>query len=152
MKANQKGCSAIWRPFLGVLLAVCFLAAAAHAESVFTGTFTLTHSVRWDTVVLGPGHYSLTLDRSAQMQTIIIRDAATGKVIARTFAKPDYIAGDSDNSELLITVHGEQRAVSYVRLVGLGKVYQKAHPFAAGEPTVQEARNTQAIPVEVAGK
>jgi hypothetical protein len=148
MNANHKGYSAGWRPFLGVLLAVCFLATAANADSLFKGTFTLTHPVRWDSAVLAPGQYSLTLDQSTQ--TIIICDAATGKAVARTFAQPDYRSGD--DSQLVVTVRGEQRAVSAVQLAGLGKVYQKAHPFAASERTVEEARNAEAIPVEMAQK
>ena len=148
MNTNHKGYSAGWKPVLGVLLAVCFLATAAHADSLFTGTFTLTHPVRWDNAMLAPGHYSLTLDQSTQ--TIVICDAATGKTVARTFARPDYGQGNPDDSELFVTVRGEQRAVSSVRLAWLGKVYQKAHPFA-GERTV-EARNSEAIPVEMAQK
>ena len=150
MNTNHKGYSAGWKPFLGVLLAVCFLATAAHADSLFTGTFTLTHPVRWDNAMLAPGQYSLTLDQSTQ--TIIICDAATGEAVARTFARPDYRQGNRDDSELLITVRGEHRAVSSVRLEGLGKVYQNAHPFAASERTVEEARNAEAIPVEMAQK
>jgi hypothetical protein len=150
MNANHKGYSAGWKLFLGVFLAVCFLATAAHADSLFKGTFTLTHPVRWDNVVLAPGHYSLTLDQTTQ--TIIICDAATGKAIARPFARPDYRQSNGDGSELLISVRGEQRAVSSVRLAGLGKVYQKAHPFAASERSVEEARNAEAIPVEMAKK
>jgi hypothetical protein len=150
MKANHnsKGYSAGWRPFLGVLLAVCFLATAANADSLFTGTFTLTHPVSWDQAVLAAGQYSLTLDQSTQ--TIVIREAATGKTVARTFARPDYRPGSHDNSELLVTVRGEQRAVSAVKLAGLGKVFQKAHPFAGSRREVEEARNAEAIRVEMA--
>jgi hypothetical protein len=150
MKANHKGNSVVWKPFLGVFLAVCILATAAHAEPLFKGTFTLTHPVRWDNATLAPGHYSLTLDQSTQ--TIIICDAATGKAVVRPFAKPDYRQGNRYDSELLITIRGEQRVVSSVRLASLGEVYQKAHPFAANERTVEEARNAEAIPVEMAQK
>jgi hypothetical protein len=150
MNANHKGYSAGWKPFLGVLLAVCFLATAAHADSLFTGTFTLTHPVRWDKAVLAPGNYSLVLDRSNH--TFIIRDAETGKGVARILAQADNSLDSRDGSELLITVRGEQRAVYAVRLAGLGKVYQKAHPFAGSERAVEEARNTEAIPVEMARK
>ncbi len=150
MKANHTGHPAGWKPFLGVLLAVCFLATAAHADSLFKGTFTLIHPVRWDNAVLAPGQYSLALDESTQ--TIIIRDTATGKTVARTFARPDYFQGNRDDSELVVTVRREQRAVSSVRLAGLGKVYQKARPFAASERSVEEARNADAIPVEMAQK
>jgi len=151
MNANHKGYSAGWKTFLGVLLAVCFLATAAHAQPpLFTGTFTLTHPVRWDRAVLAPGQYSLELDRLGH--SIIIRNAETGKIVGRTFAQADNSQGKPEDSELLITVRGEQRVVSSVRLAGLGKVYQKAHPFPATARTVEEARNAEAIPVEMAQK
>lgn len=150
MNANRKGYSGGCKPFLGVLLAVCFLATAAHAESLFTGTFTLTHQVRWDNAVLAPGQYSLELDQWSH--SIVIRNAETGKIVGRTFAQADSSQGEREDSELIITVRGERRAVSAVRLAGLGKVYQKAHPFAAGERSVEEARNAEAIPVEMAQK
>jgi len=150
MNTNRKGRSAGWKPFLGVLLAVCFLATAAHADSLFEGNFTLTHPVRWENTVLAPGHYSLELDQPTH--TFIIRDAATGKGVARIRAQADNSLDSRDGSELLITVRGERRAVYAVRLAGLGKVYQKAHPFPASERTVEEARNAEAIPVEMAQK
>ena len=128
MNANHKGYSAGWKPFLGALLAVCFLASAAHADSLFTGTFTLTHPVRWENAVLAPGQYSLELDEWSH--TIIIRNAETGKIVDRTSAKADNSQGERENSELILSVRGGQRTVSALRLANLGEVYQKAHPFA----------------------
>jgi hypothetical protein len=150
MKTNHAGYSASLKLFLGVLLAACFLATAAHADSLFEGKFTLTHEVHWGKAVLGPGAYSLALDQSTR--TIIIRDASTGKIVARESARPGDNT-DNDNSQVLITVRGNQRAVYSVRLEGLGEVFQKAHPFAeSGRAAEEEARNAEAIPVEVAKK
>jgi hypothetical protein len=99
--------------------------------------------------VLGPGAYSLALDQATQ--TIIIRDAHTGKVVARESAGPDFNTG-SDDSKLLIAVRGNQCVVYSVRLAGVGEVFQQAHPFATSGRAAEEARNAEAIPVEVAKK
>jgi hypothetical protein len=135
--------------FLGILLAGCFLATAAHADSLFTGTFTLRNEVHWGKAVLPPGPYSLAVD--ATNLTIIIRDAQTGKVVALENARPGY-SGNGDDSKLLIAVRGNQRAVCSVRLAGLGEVFQTAHPFPASRRTAEEAHNVEAIPVQVAQK
>jgi hypothetical protein len=58
----------------------------------------------------------------------------------------------SDDSKLLISVRGNQYAVYSLRLAGLGEVFHQAHPFAASEREAEEARNLEAIPVEVAQK
>jgi hypothetical protein len=150
MKLNHMGYSANLKLFLGVLLAVCFLAATAHADPPFKGRFTLTHQVHWGKTLLGPGSYSLAIDDLAR--TIIIRDPRTGKIVARQFAWSDYHADNSD-SELLIAVRGHERFVYSVRLAGLGEVYfQSTRPFGARLKATEQARNAEAIPVEVAKK
>jgi len=150
MKLNHMQYSANLKVFLGILLAACFFAtAAAQADPLFSGTFKLTSEVHWGEAVLGPGAYSLAVDQTSQ--TIIIRDAHTGKIVARQFGWPDYNA-DSHNSELRIAVNGNQRAVYSVQLAGLGEVFLQARPLAAAGRAAEEARNTEAIPVEVAKK
>jgi hypothetical protein len=149
MRVNHMQYSASLRVFLGILLAACFLATAAHADSLFTGTFKLTNEVHCGKAVLGPGAYSLALDQTTR--SIIVRDARTNKIVAREFGWPDYSA-KGDGSRLLIAIHGTQRAVYSVQLAGLGEVFLQSHPFAASGGTAQEARNTEAIPVEVAKK
>ncbi|MGD0955933.1 MAG: hypothetical protein ABR953_03790 [Candidatus Acidiferrales bacterium] len=148
MKTNHAGYSAKLRVFLGILLAACFLATAAHADSLFEGKFTLTNEVHWGKAVLGPGAYTLVLNQSPR--TIIVRDAS-GKAVAQEPVQPGYNT-DNDDSQLLITVRGNQRAVYSVRLAGLGEVFQEAHPFAESGRAAEEARNAEAIPVEVAKK
>jgi hypothetical protein len=148
MKLNHVRCSSGLKLFLGILLAACFLATSAHADSLFKGTFKLTNEVHWGKAVLGPGAYSLALDHPTR--TIIIRDAS-GNIVAREIVRPAANT-DNDDSQLLISVRGNQRVVSSVRLAGLGEVFQKAHPFAAGGRAAEEARNAEAIAVEVAKK
>jgi hypothetical protein len=149
MKTNHASYSASSKLFLGILLSVCFLATAAQANPLFTGTFKLTNEVHWGNAVLGPGAYSLALDEPTR--AIIIRDAQTGKIVARESARPGDNT-DSDDSQLLITVQGDQRAVYSVRLAGLGEVFQRARPFASSRRAAEEARNAETIPVEVAKK
>jgi len=62
MKTNHASYSASSKLFLGILVSVCFLATAAQANPLFTGTFKLTNEVHWGNAVLGPGAYSLALD------------------------------------------------------------------------------------------
>jgi len=147
MKANRKVYAAGWKPFLGVLLAVCFLATAAHAGSIFTGTFELKNEVRWGKAVLGPGSYSVVLDNREEF--IIISDAKTGKIVARELASPDNYKVTRD-SELLIIHSGNQRVVTALRLTGFGEVFQNAHPFPVNKRAAEEARNTETVPVEMA--
>jgi hypothetical protein len=153
MKANYPRDSANWTAFLGVLLGVCLLATAVHADSLFIGTFKLTNEVHWGDALLGPGTYSLTLDQPARAMPIItVRDARSGRIVARTIASGLNHARDRGDSKLLIAVRGNVRAVSAVRLAGIGEVFQKARPFAAGGGNVEEARNSEEIPVAAAKK
>jgi hypothetical protein len=149
MKTNSKRYSANWTAFLGVLIAGCFLAAAARATTLYEGKFELTREVHWGNSVLAPGHYSLTYDFAGTGDCIIVRDAQD-RIVARTFAKIDS-GNDNGKSKLLIAVKGTQRAVSSVQLAGIGEVYQLAHPFA-GIETSQEVRNAEAVRVEVSQK
>ena len=154
MRLNHVGYSAKLKLFLGVLVAACFLATAAHADSLFNGKFTLTNKVYWGKTVLGPGTYSLVVDQPTRAVPIIIitvGDGNTGKIVAREFARPDYNA-NTDESKLLITTHGDQRAVYSVRLAGFGEIFQLAHPFVASGKATEEAHNSEAVPVDVAKK
>ena len=149
MKGNHAGYSASWKAFLGILLAACFLATAAHADPLVTHRFKLTNEVHWGNAVLGPGAYSFVFDRWTQ--TISISDAQTGEIVACVLAQTDYNKDPAD-SKLLIAVRGNQRAVYSVQVAGLGDVFHLAHPFGALGRAPQEARNAEAIPVEVAKK
>jgi len=149
MKENHTLYSASWKLFLGIMLAACLLATAAHANKLVEGKFTLTNHVHWGQAVLPPGDYSFTLDQTTH--TIIVRDAATDKVVAREFAQIDS-SNVSDDSKLLIRVQGRQRAVYSVQVVGWGEIYNRANPFGTRGREVEEARNTEAVPIEVAQK
>lgn len=142
MKVNNIQHSTTAKLFLGILLGVCFMATAAHANSLFKGKFTLTRQLQWGQATLPPGQYWILLEDS--IPNIIIRDAHTGKVVVVDFARPSY-NGDSDDSKLFITVRGDRRAVYSVRLARFGEVFQTVHPSAGRGNGVEEA-----IPVQVA--
>ncbi len=152
MRLNHIRHAANLKLLLGVLLAVCVLATAAHADSLFTGTFKLTNEVHWGNAVLGPGAYSLTVDQPARsIPIIIIRDVHTGKMVARLLSRPGDKT-DNGYSKLHIALRGSQRAVYSVRLEGLGEVFQLAHPFAGAGRATEEARNAEVVSVDVAKK
>ncbi|MBZ5502312.1 MAG: hypothetical protein LAN59_08720 [Acidobacteriia bacterium] len=149
MKANHRQYFASWKLFLGILLVAGVLAAAAHAGALFTGTFTLTNNVHWGQAVLPPGDYSFTLDQATD--TIVIRDLAADKIVAREFARIDS-TNVSDDSKLLVRVQGKHRVVYSVQVAGWGEIYNRANPFGTRGGGVEEARNTEAVRIEVAQK
>ena len=67
--------------FATVLLAGCFFAGAANAQTV-QGTFTLDHAARWGKTVLPAGDYRLKLDPGADPAMAVISDATSGKRVA----------------------------------------------------------------------
>ena len=147
MKANGKRYSGSWIAFLGILVAGCFIAGRAQADPLFRGQFQLEHRIHWGSAVLEPGAYSLMLDSATP--TIVVRDAKSGRIVAREFSRRDGIAARGP-SKLLIEARGNERAVYGLTIAGLGSVYQNGHPFAAARE--QEARSTEGVRVEVAQK
>jgi hypothetical protein len=149
MKLNHVRNSGGVRFLLGILLAACFLATSAQADSLVKGRFKLTNQVYWGKAVLSPGAYTLAVDRTTH--TIVICTARDGKVIARENARFDD-RPEGVQSQLLIAVEGHQRAVYALRLESVGEVFNSAHPFANIGRAAQEVRKAEAIPVEVAKK
>lgn len=150
MKVKDVRSSAKGSVFLGILLAICLFAAAAHADSLFKGKFKLTHEVHWGQAVLPPGEYALTLDGSTP--TIVVRDAESGAIIARLMARLGYPTSPSDDSEILVNVQGQQRVVYSLRLAGFGEVFQRSRISPSRRKPIEEARRSEATPVQVAQK
>ncbi|MGD0840751.1 MAG: hypothetical protein ABSA32_06295 [Candidatus Acidiferrales bacterium] len=155
MKTNHIRTSASLKLFVGILMAACFVVTPAHAKdrpADFAGTFVLTTDVQWGKALLRPGTYSLTVHGLDQTtESIIVRDASDDKIVVSevTAINPNT---DGYVSQLLIVSEGTHRAVSSLELPGMGMVFHQAHPFATSEPRSEEARNTQAIPVQTATK
>jgi hypothetical protein len=150
MTLNDKRYSAKVSVFLGVLLATCLFAAAAHADSLFKGKFKLTNEVHWGQAVLPPGEYTLTLD--GPTHTIVVNDAESGVAVARLNARFAYPTSPDDNSDLLVNIQGRQRVVYSLRLAGFGEVFQRARISPLRGRAAEEARHTEATPVQVAQK
>jgi len=154
MKLNHVRNSGGVKLFLRIVLATCFvatcfLASSAQADSLVKGRFKLTNEVYWGKAVLGPGAYTLAVDRMTH--TIVICTARDGKVIARENARFDN-RPDGVQSQLLIDVEGHYRAVHALRLESIGEVFNSVHPFAQIGRAAQEAQKAEVIPVEVAKK
>lgn len=149
MKVNHMRYSGRVSLFVGILLATCLFAAAAHADSLFKGTFKLANEVHWGQAVLPPGEYALTLD--SWTQTIVINDAKSGATVARLQARLGYAIPDNP-SEISIAVLGHQRVVYALSLAGFGKVFEQSRIGARERRATEEARNNQTIPVQVAQK
>lgn len=155
MKANRMRYSASLKLILGVFLAACFFATTVHAKAFYIGTFKLSNETHWGKAVLPPGTYSLTLDQFDQnTRTFTLRNARTGKLVVCEVAKIDRNT-DNDDSELLITMHDNQREVSSARLAGVGEIYptfRHGPPSSKSERAAEEARSTEVIPVQIVQK
>lgn len=149
MKVNHMRYSGRVSLFVGILLATCLFASAAHADSLFKGKFKLTNEVHWGQAVLPPGEYALTLD--SWTQTIVINDAKSGATVARLQARLGYSIPDNP-SEISIAVLGHQREVYALSLAGFGKVFEQSRIGPRERRAAEEARNNQTIPVQVAQK
>jgi hypothetical protein len=138
--------------FATVLLATCLFAGSASAQTGYGGKFTLPFVAHWGKATLRPGTYLLTFtngdDKMSNM--LVIRDAKSQRIVA---FEPVYIRDDSDGgkSALLIATRGTQHVVYSLRIMEVDQVFiydrELAHAAA-----VEEARQTQAIPVFVTQK
>ena len=135
--------------FAATLLAIALFAGSANAQSLFKGKFTLQHETRWGHAVLPAGHYTLTFDNKMP-NMLVVRDANSLHVVAY---EPINITQDSTGGEsaLLIAVRGSQQIVHSLRIAELDQVFIYDRALASGRE-VEEARQSQAIPVIVAKK
>jgi hypothetical protein len=147
MDASKTGLRTKLAGLLGVLLAACLLAAAANADSLYKGKFTLTNEVHWGKAVLPAGDYVIKIDGVSQLVTI--EDANKGTTLVREFAR----IGNGDpngNGELRIAVRGHQRTVYSLELAGMGEVFHTKGGLTRAEKEAAESDNLQAVPITVA--
>ena len=135
--------------FAAALLATTLFVGSANAQSPFKGKFSLQHETRWGQAVLPAGDYILTFDNK-EPNMLVVRDAKTRHTVAYEPANnsQDTTGGQS---ALLVAVRGSQQTVHSLRIAELGQVFV-FDPSLARSPAVEEARQTQAIPVVVAKK
>ena len=138
--------------FATVLLATCFSASPANAQTSFRGKFTLQHETTWAGVVLPAGDYVITLDHGIGVgpATVLIRNAASGKSVGIV---PSPVAdGSADGGDALLTAsRGSHWVVESFRVAELGKVfiYGRARARERGS---EEASKTETVPVLQAKK
>ena len=131
---------------LGISLIATGIANAQMAQPIFKGEFTLTTQVRWKTLVLRPGVYTVTIDSESLPSFAVVKDSE-GHTLARLMCgivNEEKSAGNA----LLIKETDRQFHVYSLSLGSLGKmlVYD---PALAREATL-EARAPQTVPVVLA--
>lgn len=131
------------------LLMSLFLVAASQAQNdlpTFKGKFTLATQVRWDTAVLQPGDYTITITSSTMPMFALVRDSQ-GRPIGR-FVSGINAGKTSTRNALLLKAKDGQLRVCSLALASLGRVLVY-DPVLARE-AVMEARATQTVPVTLA--
>jgi len=131
-----------------VLLATCLLARPASAQAGIQGKFTLPYETHWGQAVLPAGDYLLTFTHDNMPPMLVIRNAKSLRFVAfeSVNIREDSTKGES---ALLIGTRGEQRIVHSLTIAKLGQVFVYDRALARA---VEEARQTQAVPVIVAEK
>ncbi len=135
--------------FAAALLATILFAGSANAQSPFKGKFTLQHETRWGQAVLPAGNYIVTFDNNIT-NMLVVRDAKSRHAIGY---EPVNNVQDSTEGEsaLLIGVRGSQQVVHAFRVAELGQTFIFDRGLA-NRREVEEARQTQDVPVIVAKK
>jgi Na+-translocating ferredoxin:NAD+ oxidoreductase RnfG subunit len=135
--------------FATVLLAGCFFAGAANAQTV-QGTFTLDHAARWGNTVLPAGDYRLNFDPGADPSLAVISDARSGQRVA-TVLSAITEDGSKGHTALLIGRRGNQRVIYSFRVAELGESFVYDPALAHGRGVI-EANNTETVRVLEARK
>jgi hypothetical protein len=128
---------------LSTSLIVAAIAQAQADLPTFRGKFTLATQVRWGTVVLKPGDYTITIESGSMPIFALVRDSK-GRPIARLVSTVDSGKTSTVNA-LLIREKGGQLRVYSLELASLRRILIY-DPVLARE-AVMEARAPQAVPV-----
>ena len=128
---------------LSISLIVGEISQAQTDLPAFRGKFTLATQVRWDTVVLQPGDYTITIESGSMPIFVLLRDSK-GRPVARLVSAVDGGKTSALNA-LLIREQGGQLHVYSLELASLGRILVY-DPILARE-AVMEARAPQAVPV-----
>jgi hypothetical protein len=136
--------------FATVLMAICSFARPANAQERFQGRFTLPYETHWGPAVLPPGDFLFTFAPVGGSTMLVVQDANSRRIVAH---EPVSITDKSTEagSALLIGTRAGQRIVHSLRIAELGEVFVYDPELARGH-AVQEAHQTQAVPVSVAKK
>ncbi len=131
---------------VAVLAAACLFAAAANAQPMYSGKFTLPSEVRWGKATLPAGEYQFTLN-SPNFATI---REISGKYSAFVMPLGVNQYDVRGRSALVITVRGNHRTVRELRLAEIGLTLNFQPRREKAEKVVQEAQQIQQVPVYLA--
>jgi len=138
--------------FAAALSAAGLFGSQANAQAGFQGKLALPYEVHWGQATLPSGDYLLSFEHITMTMPakLVIRDAKTLRIVAYEDIgiRDDSVKG---TSALLVGRQGTQRVVYSLRIAELGTIFVYERPPAQGG-ALEEARQTQAIPVLVAKK
>lgn len=129
--------------FATILLAICSFARPINSQVLYHGTLTLPYQTRWGKAVLPADEFLLTFTRFEGAAMLLVQDAKSGRYIAD---EPLNITEYSTKGQSALLI-GTRGAVN----CSLGQIFVCDRELARGH-AVQEARQTQAVPVSVAKK
>jgi hypothetical protein len=136
--------------FATMLLAACFTASPANAQSAFDGRFTLPETAYWEQHVLPAGSYQLSITATGLPSVVVVRDTTSGKTVA-TLRPQIRELSTTGATELLVGTRGQRRVIYSLKVPRLGMVFI-SDPSLAQAGQQGEARQTQVVPVVVATK
>ena len=131
---------------LDIILIAAGIAQAQTDLPVFTGKFTLTTQVKWSTVVLQPGDYTVTIENDSRPTYALIMNSegrSVGRLMCQIVDGPT-----SARNELFIRGKDGQFNVYSLNIPSLGKML--VYDSALAREAVLDARAPQTVPVMLA--
>jgi hypothetical protein len=144
----------IGRRFMATLFAAVFFAAsvfvaAAHAQPIFVGKFTLPYEVTWNHAVLPPGEYAIRMNSINGIPMVV---SLTGDNKAVFTSVPILANSEKGASYLTVTARGNEHRVRSLNLPGLRKSLIFEPLTNSEREMLSKARQIDAVPVTIATK
>jgi hypothetical protein len=131
-----------------VTLATCAFAAAANAQSSFTGKFTLPYEVHWGTAILPAGEYTITMDTLHSAP--LVQSASNNQLFYTRMPMIDDSTKGS--ASLSITFLQGERKVRALNLPGFGRSLVYERLTKAEREQLAKGGQIQTVPVFIARK
>jgi hypothetical protein len=148
MKFNRSKVATQITVFAALLMVAGFFAGATQAQSVYSGHFTLDHSIRWGKTEIPAGEYNLTLDTLGSTPLLArVVNAKTGVNVALVSCA--IVESGDGPSRLMLGRRGGQYVVHTLRLEELGESFIFDRQLAS-RAARQEAQQADAVPVSYA--
>jgi hypothetical protein len=123
-------------------------AGAAQAGAAYSGTFTLTHEVRWGSSVLPAGEYSLVMHSVEGPLNVV---DASGRIRALAYGFPDSPTRSQPTS-ILITRDGTERTVRSFNCPLWGHKFVYKPLTRAERDLVANGTGTETVAVRMANR